>query len=380
MGRGLIYLDYAATTPVDDSVLEAMKPYFCEIFANPSSKHKCGRSAEKAVAESREILASAIGASSPSEIIFTSGASESNNLAIKGYAELFDEPRHFITTSFEHKAALQAFENLGEWGHRISLVSPGRSGVVDPAEFEALIEPDTALVSCMLVNNEVGTIQPIDDIADMCKSRGIAFHCDATQAFGKMPVSCGSNIDFISISAHKFYGPKGIGALYARNGSEIKCQISGGSQENGHRSGTLNVPGIVGMAKATEVGIERMGSEWDRLSRLSDIFLDRIKSGIPMHYIQGDLAKKVPWINNICFAGVDSGKARDELGAREICVSRTSACSKSGGKSHVLDAMGTIEEFSEGALRFSFGSRTTEMKVMTAAAEVKHVITELRSR
>ena len=210
----MIYLDYAATTPVDDRVLEAMIPYFCDVFSNPSSKHTCGRKAAKAVDDSRKLMADLLGARDPSEVVFTSGASEANNLAIKGFAEKFDDPRHFITTSIEHKAALQAMSDLEEWGHRVTVVQPGRDGIVNPRDIHDAIADDTVLVSCMLVNNEIGTIQPIDDIGDLCHERGIAFHCDATQGFGKLPVRVGSNIDMLSISAHKFYGPKGIGALY----------------------------------------------------------------------------------------------------------------------------------------------------------------------
>jgi cysteine desulfurase len=380
MKRGLIYLDYAATTPVDESVLEAMNPYFCDVFSNPSSKHTCGKKAAKAVDDSRKMMADLLGARDPSEVVFTSGASEANNLAIKGFAERFEEPQHFITTSIEHKAALQAMADLEDWSHRVTIVQPGRDGIVNPQDIIDAISDDTVLVSCMLVNNEIGTIQPIDDIGDICRQHGIAFHCDATQGFGKLPVRVGSNIDMLSISAHKFYGPKGVGALYVADELDIKCQISGGSQENGRRSGTLNVPGIVGMAAAARLSCGRMAKEWERLQNLEKIFLGLVRKTIPMSYLQGNPDYKVPWINNICFNGADSGRIRDELGKREICVSRTSACSKSGAKSHVLEAIGTNEALVSGAVRFSFGSRTTEKKVRTAAAELREVVAQLRSK
>jgi cysteine desulfurase len=380
MKRGLIYLDYAATTPVDQRVLDAMYPYFCEVFSNPSSKHTCGRKAAKAVEDSRKMMADLLGARSPSEIVFTSGASEANNLAIKGFAERFEDPRHFITTSIEHKAALKAMSDLEEWGHRITVVQPGPDGVVNPRDILEAISDDTVLVSCMLVNNEIGTIQPIDDIADICHAHGIAFHCDATQGFGKLPVRVGSNIDMLSLSAHKFYGPKGVGALYVADEMDIKCQISGGSQENGRRSGTLNVPGIVGMAEAAKISCGRMAEEWDRLKGLEQIFLGLVRKTIPMAYLQGNADYKVPWINNICFNGADAGRIRDALGRREICVSRTSACAKSGAKSHVLEAIGTNEALVSGAVRFSFGSRTTEKKIRTAAAELRDVVAKLRAK
>ena len=321
------------------------------------------------------MMADLLGADNPDEIVFTSGASEANNLAIKGLAECFDEPKHFITTSIEHKAALNAMRDLQEWEHRVTVVPPGRDGIVDPRDIEEAISDDTVMVSCMLVNNEIGTIQPIDDIGDMCKSRGIGFHTDATQGFGKLPIRVGSNIDMLSLSAHKFYGPKGIGALYVGNdlGLTLKCQISGGSQEMGLRAGTLNVPGIVGMAEAARLACANMGPEWDRLKHLESVFLTRLRKTIPMMYVQGNEDYKVPWINNICFYGV-----RDELGRREICVSRTSACAKSGDKSHVLEAIGTPEALQDGAVRVSFGLRTTQERVCIAADALHDVVSSIR--
>lgn len=376
----MIYLDYAATTPVDDRVIEAMIPYLRDVFANPSSKHACGRTAAKAVADSRKTLADLLGARDPSEIIFTSGASESNNLAIKGMAECFEEPKHFITTAIEHKAVLEAITDLKEWDHRVTVVNPGPSGVIDPRDILDAIEDDTVMVSCMAVNNEIGTIQPIDDIGDICHDRGIAFHTDATQGFGKLPLRVGNNIDLLSISAHKFYGPKGVGALYVADGLILKCQVSGGSQEQGLRAGTLNVPGIVGMAEAARLACSSMGEEWDRLKALETLFLRLIRETVPMAYLQGAPSKKVPWINNICFYGADAGRIRDELGKREICVSRTSACAMSGDKSHVLEAIGTDDALQSGAVRFSFGSRTNESRIREAASAVRDIVSKLRSK
>ena len=271
-------------------------------------------------------------------------------------------------------------KDLEEWGHRVTIVDPGSDGIVNPQDILAEISDDTVLVSCMLVNNEIGTIQPIDDIGDICRAHGIAFHCDATQGFGKLPVRVGSNIDMLSLSAHKFYGPKGVGALYVASEVDIKCQISGGSQENGIRSGTLNVPGIVGMAEAAKISCGRIAEEMNRLRGLEQIFLKQIRKTIPMAWLQGNPANKVPWINNICFNGADAGRIRDELGKREICVSRTSACAKSGAASHVLKAIGTNEALVSGAVRFSFGSRTTEKKIRTAAAELRDVVARIRAK
>lgn len=376
----MIYLDYAATTPVDSRVLEAMIPYYCEIFSNPSSKHACGRQAADAVRDARKTMADLLGARSPSEIVFTAGASEANNLAIKGFAERFEEPKHFITTSIEHKAALNAMTDLEEWDHRVTIVAPGPGGVIDPRDILDAIADDTVMVSCMLVNNEIGTIQPIDDIGDICQARGIAFHTDATQGFGKLPVRVGNNIDMLSLSAHKFYGPKGVGALYVADEISLRCQISGGAQEQGMRAGTLNVPAIVGMAEAAKISCARMSDEWDRLKELETLFLGTVRKTIPMSYLQGDYEHKVPWINNVCFVGADAGRIRDELGKRDICVSRTSACSKSGENSHVLEAIGTDEALQSGAIRVSFGSRTNEQRVRTALTALREIVADLRSK
>jgi len=376
----MIYLDYAATTPVDPRVLEAMIPYFCEIFSNPSSKHSCGRKAAKAVLDARKVLADLIGARTSQEVIFTAGASEANNLAIKGVAECYEEPKHFITSTFEHKATLNAMKCVEEWGHSVSYIKPGPGGIIDPRDVKDAIRSETVLCSIMLVNNEIGTIQPIDDIADICSAQGVMFHTDATQGFGKLPIRVGSNIDMMSLSAHKFYGPKGIGILYASSELPLKCQISGGSQENGLRAGTLNVPGIVGMAKAAQLACAEMQSHYDKLKGFEQDFLWMIRNKIPMSYLQGDPDAKVPWINNICFYGADAGRIRDELGKREICVSRSSACSKSSSASHVLEAIGTDETLLSGAVRFSFGSRTTKERIRTAADATAEIVRKLRGR
>ena len=377
----MIYLDYAATTPVDEKVLEAMIPYFCEVFSNPSSKHACGRKAAEAVAQSRKVLADLLGARDPSEIIFTAGASESNNLAIKGLAECYEEPRHFITTSIEHRAVLSAMKDLEEWEHRVTYVAPGPDGIINPQDIADAMEDDTVMVSCMLVNNEIGTIQPIDDIGDLCHDRGVLFHTDATQGFGKLPVRVGSNIDLLSFAAHKFGGPKGVGALYVASDVVLKCQIAGGSQEGGLRSGTLNVPGIVGMAEAAKISCGKMGPEYDRMKKLEALFLGLVQKKIPMSYLQGNFEYKVPWINNICFYNTDAGRIRDELGKHEICVSRTSACAENKQQSsHVLEAIGTDDALRSGAVRFSFGSRTNEERIRTAAAALKDIVSMLRSK
>lgn len=375
----LTYLDYAATTPVDGRVLKAMTPYFCDVFSNPSSKHTCGRQAEKAVEDSREKIAFFLGAQRSEDIIFTAGASEANNLAIKGIAECHDSPRHFITSSFEHKCVLNAMRDLEAWGHKVTYIKPQKTGVIDPQDVIDAMQDDTVLCSIMHVNNEIGTIQPIDDIATACKARGVLFHTDATQSFGKMPVNQYGLCDMISVSAHKFYGPKGIGCLYADGQIPLKCQIAGGSQESGLRAGTLNVPGIVGMATAAQIGHAEMDRESERIRRISDAFLEEIMQTVPNAFLQGDYEQKVPWIHNICFYDADAGLIRDQLGEREICVSRSSACAKSDDMSHVLKSIGTHQLLANGAIRFSFGKRSKIDKCIMAAKETACIVAGLRA-
>jgi cysteine desulfurase len=373
----MIYLDYAATTPVDEDVLAAMWPFFVEIFGNPSSQHPCGQEAAKAVKRARGIMSVLIDCK-PQEIIFTGGASEANNLAIKGVAECYDEPRHFITSSFEHKATLQAMKKVESWGHRVTFVAPQEDGIINPQAIRDAIEPDTVLCSIMHVNNEIGTIQPIDDIADICRNNEILFHTDATQSFGKMPIDI-SGVDFLSLSAHKLYGPKGIGALYVSEGARLTCQIDGGSQEGGRRAGTQNVPGIVGLAEAAKKAYEEMRENWERQKKLEQVFLKELLDTTPMSYIQGNREFKVPWITNVCFYEANGEKVRDELGRRGYCVSRTSACAKSDAASHVLEAIKTRKDLLEDAIRFSFGRPTTEDEVIGAAKEASCVVAGVRS-
>lgn len=372
----MIYLDYAATTPLDEDVLRAMMPYFTEIFGNPSSQHPCGMEAAEAVSRARNIMSVLIRCK-PEEIVFTGGASEANNLAIKGVAECYDSPRHFITSSFEHKATLQAMKKVEEWGHSVTFVDPQEDGIVNPKDIEEAITDDTVLVSIMHVNNEIGTIQPIDDIADICRNNDILFHTDATQSFGKMPIDV-HGIDFMSLSAHKFYGPKGIGALYVSEDARVTCQIDGGSQEGGRRAGTQNVPGIVGMAEAAKKAYGEMRESWERQKDLERAFLKELLDSTPMSYVQGNREFKVPWISNVCFYEAHGEKIRDGLGEQGFCVSRTSACAKSGDASHVLKAIKTRDELMEGAIRFSFGRPTKRQDVIDAAKTTSSVVASIR--
>ena len=372
----MIYLDYAATTPTDPRVVQAMLPYFEEFFGNPSSKHPCGKEARKAVDRARKTLAVYIGCQ-PDEIVFTGGASEANNLAIKGVAECYDEPKHFITSTFEHKATLQAMKKIEEWGHKVSFLDPRADGVIDPQEIKDAITDDTVLCSIMHVNNEIGTIQPIDDIADICRNNDVLFHTDATQSFGKLPIDV-HNIDFLSFSAHKFYGPKGIGGLYVAKDAHLTCQIDGGSQEGGRRAGTQNVPGIVGMAEAAKLAFPEMRKNWEHQKELERAFLTEITDTIPLSYLQGNREFKVPWITNICFFEASGDRIRDELGNRGFCVSRTSACAISGAASHVLEALEVRPELMDSAIRFSFGRPTNLGQVINAAKETSCIVAGLR--
>jgi cysteine desulfurase len=372
----MIYLDYAATTPTDEEVLRAMMPFFTRIFGNPSSKHPCGEDASRAVKRARGILSALIGCK-PKEIVFTGGASEANNLAIKGVAECYDDPKHFITSSFEHKATLQAMKKVEGWGHKVTFVDPQKDGIINPKSIEDAITQDTVLCSIMHVNNEIGTIQPIDDIADICRNNDILFHTDATQSFGKMPIDI-HGIDFMSLSAHKLYGPKGIGALYVSEDAHLTCQIDGGSQEGGLRAGTQNVPGIVGLAEAAKIAFSEMRENWEKQKELESAFIKQVFNTIPMSYIQGNQEFKVPWITNICFYEANGEKIRDLLGDRGYCVSRTSACALSNAASHVLEAIKTRPELMDGAIRFSFGRPTTNQQVIDAAKETACIVEGLR--
>jgi len=375
----MIYLDYAATTPVDTEVLNEMLPFFTEHFGNPSSAHPCGQRSAKAVEEARQTISSAIGCSR-AELVFTGGASEANNLAIKGIAEFYEDRKHFITSSFEHKAALNAMKKLREWGHEVTFIDPQPDGVINPRDVEEAMRPgETVLCSIMHVNNEIGTIQPIDDIGEICHHYGALFHTDATQSFCKIPLSCNENFDMVSFSAHKFHGPKGVGGLYVHEDIELTCQIDGGSQESGVRAGTSNVPGIVGMAAAAKKLHPNIEQNFRKLEHLERIFLESVKRSIPMSYVQGNSRMKVPWIQNVCFYEVDGGALREHLGKAGVCVSRSSACATSGEASHVLESIGLRKDMMPGAIRFSFGPETAEDEVLEAVDITAQLVRRLRS-
>jgi cysteine desulfurase len=356
-----IYLDHAATTPVDPAVVEAMLPYFTEVYGNPATLYSLGMAARDAVEQAREIVAETLNAS-PEEIVFTSGGTESDNAALRGVAEADSaRGRHLLTTPIEHHAVLEPLEMLARQGLEVETLPEEAEGCVDTDEVARRIRPDTRLVSVMHANNEIGTIEPIAEIGALCRERGACFHTDAVQTFGKLPLDVRAmRIDLLSLSAHKLYGPKGVGALYVRRGTPLARFHAGGEQEKGRRGGTLNVPGIVGLGKATERARERLQTEALRLSSLRDRFLARLAAALPGVHILGSRTERLPNNIHFCVEGVEGEPLLLALDAAGICAAAGSACtSGSTAPSHVLIALGVPEARARGALRLSLGQGTT---------------------
>lgn len=378
-----IYLDHHATTPVDPRVLEAMLPHFTEQFGNAASRsHRFGWEANEAVEASRAILAQAIGAKTSKEIVFTSGATESNNLALKGAAEyLRERGRHLVTTRVEHKSVLDTMKRLGHEGCEVTLVEVGAEGRVDPRAIEQAIRPDTVLVSVMLANNEVGTIQPVREIGAMTKARGVLFHVDACQGFLRCDFDVErDSVDLCSFTAHKIYGPKGVGALYvraARPRVRLVAEMDGGGHERGMRSGTLNVPGIVGLAKATEILLAEGAEENARLVRLRDRLEARFLAELDHVTVNGCREHRLPGNLNISFNYVEGESLM--LAVKEIAVSSGSACtSASLEPSYVLSAMGVDAGTAHSSIRFGLGRSTTESEIDYVATRVIAEVNRLR--
>jgi cysteine desulfurase len=372
------YFDYNATTPVDPQVLEAMLPYFGPHFGNAASRtHVFGARAEEAVADARQQLADLLDAD-PKEVVFTSGATESINLAIKGVWEANrHRGGHLITVNTEHKAVLDTMEHLARLGAEVTYLIPDSEGLITVSQLEAAIRPDTILLSVMLANNETGVIQPITEIGDLARQRGILFHTDATQAVGKLPVSfANSPIDLLSLSAHKFYGPKGVGALLARRSVSLTAQQDGGRHERGRRSGTLNVPGIVGLGEAARLTQRHLPTEAARLLALRDALETGMLTQLPNARVNGSRQHRLPNTTNLSFAGVDGELLL--LSLNEIAVSNGSACtSASTDPSHVLKAMGLTDDLAYASVRFSVGRFTTEADVEAAIRHVATVVKRL---
>lgn len=377
-----IYMDYHATTPVDPRVLEAMLPYFTQTFGNAASRnHPFGWEAEEAVEKARKQVADLIGANAK-EIIFTSGATESNNLAIKGVAEMYREKgNHVITCVTEHKAVIDTCKKLEKQGYRVTYLPVQKDGRISLDELKAAITDKTILITIMTANNEIGVIQPIAEIAAIAKEKGILFHTDAVQAAGKVPFNVNDlKVDLVSISAHKMYGPKGVGALYVRRRNPrvlLSEQISGGGHERGMRSGTLNVPGIVGLGKAAELCKAEMASDADRLRKLRDYLNERLHKNLDELYINGSMEHRLPHNLNISFAYVEGESLL--MGINDVAVSSGSACtSASLEPSYVLKALGAGDDLAHSSIRFGLGRWTTKEEVDYVTDKLTNVVQRLR--
>ena len=375
-----VYLDYAATTPVDKRVAEKMIPYLTETFGNPASNsHAFGWTAEEAVEKARADIAALINADSK-EIVFTSGATESNNLAIKGAAHFYkSKGNHLITVKTEHKAVLDTMRELERQGFEVTYLGVQENGLIDLEELKAAIRDDTILISVMWVNNEIGVVQDIPAIGEICRERKIIFHVDAAQACGKVPVDVeAAKIDLLSMSGHKVYGPKGIGALYVRRKPRVRleAQMHGGGHERGFRSGTLPTHQIVGMGEAFRIAKEELAQDTAHYLKLRDIFLKGIE-GIEEVYINGDLEHRAPNNLNVSFNFVEGESLI--MAVKELAVSSGSACtSASLEPSYVLRALGRNDELAHSSLRITFGRMTTEEEVQFAAELIKSKIGKLR--
>ena len=375
-----VYLDYAATTAVAPEVLDAMLPYFTEAYGNPSTLYGVGMAAREGVDAAREILAETLNAT-PEEIIFTAGGTESDNAAIVSAVRTGPKhKRHLLTTPIEHSAVLEPMKTLARQGYDVEYLPVDSEGRVPFVEVARRLRSDTLLVSVMHANNEIGTIQPIAEIGELCREHDVLFHTDAVQTFGKLPLDARAmKIDFLSVSAHKLHGPKGIGALYVRRGVPFARFMEGGEQERGRRGGTLNVPGIVGLGKATELARSEMQRETCRLTELRDDLLTKLKAAIPGLRVNGSMDYRLPNNLNFCVPGVEGESLLLALDAAGICASAGSAChSGSTEPSHVLKAIDTPYDLARGALRITLGRDTTLEAINYAAETLTGIVRELR--
>ena len=377
-----IYMDNHATSPLDPRVLEAMMPYFTSKFGNAASRnHSFGWEAEKAVEQAREQIAKLIGATAK-EIIFTSGATESNNLAIKGIAEMYRERgNHIITQVTEHKAVLDTCKRLEKYGYRVTYLPVKADGLIDLEDLKRAMDDKTILVTIMAANNEIGVLQPIREIGKLCHEKGIIFHTDAVQAVGKVPVNVMTdNIDVLSLSGHKIYGPKGVGALYVRRRNprvQIAAQIDGGGHERGMRSGTLNVPGIVGLGKASEIAMQEMDSEAAYLRGLRDRLKEKLESELDYVHLNGSWEHRLPGNLNMSFVYVEGESLL--MGINDVAVSSGSACTSATLEpSYVLKALGLGDDVAHSSIRFGLGRFNTQAEVDYVADKVIDIVKHLR--
>ena len=377
----MIYLDNAATTAVSEEVFEAMKPYFCEQYSNPSAVYSFAGQSMKAVDEARARIAELIGAQ-PNEIYFTAGGSESDNWAIKAAAEAnVKKGKHIITSTIEHHAVLHTCQYLEKQGFEVTYVNVDESGVVKLDELKAAIRPDTILITIMAANNEIGTIQPLKEIGEIAKEHGILFHTDAVQAYGHIPLNVDElHIDMLIASGHKFHGPKGIGFLYIRKGVRVGSFIHGGAQERSRRAGTLNTPGIVGVGAAAAQAARTLDENLKKETQLRDYLIKRVLEEIPYSRLNGDPVKRLPGNANFCFRFIEGESLLILLDQKGICASSGSACtSGSLDPSHVLLAIGLPHEIAHGSLRLTLSEDTTKEDIDFTVDELKKIVERLRS-
>jgi len=373
----LVYLDNGATSPVAPEVVEAMTPYLQQGYGNASSLHSLGREARKAIEESRAEIAQTLGVT-PTEIVFTSGATEANNLAIKGLAFAHPDKQHLITSKVEHHAVLHTCQWMEERGYEVTTLDVDRFGRVDPGELEEAIRDNTLVVSVIAGNNEIGTLQPIEQIGAICRARGVFFHTDAVQAYGKIPLPM-ETIDLLSVSAHKLHGPKGAGFLYVRRGISIDSLLHGGGHERGRRSGTENTLGIVGLAAAARLAFREMETTTARMQRYRQRLIAAI-SNLPGTQLNGHETESLPHIVNFSFQAIEGESLVMKLDEHGIAVSTGSACSSPDLEpSHVLVAIGVPLSMAHGSLRISTGRQTTDAEIDKLLEELPRVVKELRA-
>ena len=376
-----IYLDNAATTKTRPEVVEAMLPYFTEYYGNPSSVYEFATPSKKAIAEARETIAKSLGAKT-NEIYFTAGGSESDNWAIKATAEAYESKgKHIITSKIEHHAVLHTCEYLEKRGFEITYLDVDENGTVKLDELKKAIRPDTILISIMFANNEIGTIQPIKEIGEIAKEHGIIFHTDAVQAYAHVPINVDEyHIDMLSVSGHKYNGPKGIGFLYIRTGLKLRSFIHGGSQERKRRGGTENVPGIVGMGKAVEIAMANLAERTAYEVELRDYLINRVLSEVPYVRLNGHCTNRLPNNANFAFQFIEGESLLIMLDMQGICGSSGSACtSGSLDPSHVLLAIGLPHEIAHGSLRLTLSEETTKEDIDFTVDEIKKIVEKLRS-
>ncbi len=375
-----IYFDNAATTKLDDEVLKEMLPYLKDNYGNPSSIYKLGREARKAIEDSREKIAKVLNCKA-NEIYFTAGGSESDNTAIKGIAKANKKRgNHIITSKIEHPAVLETCKQLEKEGFEITYISVDEKGIVDLEELKKSIKPTTILITIMFANNEIGTIQPIEEIGKIAKGNNIYFHTDSVQAIGSIKIDVQKlNIDSLSLSGHKFYGPKGVGALYVKTGVSFEKFISGGHQERNKRAGTENVAGIVGIGKAIELAYENLDEYNKKIKELRDYYVKQVEEKIPYIKINGDMEKRLPGNSNISFRFIEGEGLLLNLDLKGICASSGSACtSGSLDPSHVLLAIGLPHEIAHGSLRVSIGKYNTKEEIDYLIENLMEIVTRLR--